>query len=178
MSKYREADKGPVPERRSQNHKPTVDVLFLDDSAEFSAIAVNVLRDKGFSVTKESNPKIALGKLVSKEWRPKVIVSDVHMPQMTGVELLRELREQGVIGPVVMLTSDENPELEVELAGLGCDAFIRKQQKPEVLLAWVKNLMERRGYVVKERRRQRNVRNRQERREEAKRPAVQQSSVV
>ena len=124
----------------SENTTPTCDILLLDDSEGFIEIVCPILEREGFSVEARFSPQKALTELLEHDVRPRVIVSDVHMPQLDGVEFLSQLRDGLILIPVMMLTSDEDPKLEAELAALGCDHFLRKQEHPDVFVAWVKNL--------------------------------------
>ncbi len=121
-------------------------VLLVDDDERFLLILAKILENKGWHVTTKRSGKEALAALSNNTCPPEVIVSDVHMPQMDGASFLKHLRDRSISTPVVMLTSDDDQLLEAELALLGADAFVRKQEDPRILLAWCNNLVNRRSH--------------------------------
>jgi two-component system, chemotaxis family, chemotaxis protein CheY len=115
-------------------------VLLIDDDERFLFILGEIMQNKGWSVHKELNGEGALNSLKNGSIKPSLIVSDIHMPRIDGVTLLRTIRELGITTPVLMLTSDDDQLLEAELALLGANAFVRKHEDPRILLAWCNNL--------------------------------------
>ena len=63
---------------------------------------------------------------------------------MNGVEFLKQLREKAFQIPTIMLTSDADVEIEIELLGAGADAYVRKQDDPRLLWVHVKRLLQQR----------------------------------
>lgn len=118
-------------------------VLLIDDDERFLTILSSIFSSKGYLVQTSHNGKVALEKLAQAETKPDLIVSDIHMPQMDGATFLRELKEKRLDIPTLMLTSDDDSLLEVEIALLGADALVRKQEDPKILLAWCANLVRR-----------------------------------
>jgi two-component system response regulator FixJ len=76
---------------------------------------------------------------------PSCIVTDVRMPEMTGTDLLRRLREQSNRVPVIVITGHGDIALAVEAMKLGAVDFIEKPFGDEVLLGAVRAAIERRG---------------------------------
>ncbi len=117
---------------------PPVRILLVDDDARFAAIARPLLSERGFAVDYCTDGEAALEELDRDI--PDLLVCDVHMPKMDGVELLRLVRKRYRELPVLLITSDDDTMLEVELVHLGADAFVRKHEDVRVLLAWCNNL--------------------------------------
>ena len=65
------------------------------------------------------------------------------MPQLDGALFLKRLRQFDAEQPVIILTSDSDQLLEAELAMLGANAFVRKDDDLRVLLAWCHSLWQR-----------------------------------
>jgi FixJ family two-component response regulator len=65
------------------------------------------------------------------------IIADVHMPGMGGLDLLRELHEQGFVTPVILITALPDKNLDEEVASIGALCLLRKPFETSVLLDWV-----------------------------------------
>ena len=65
------------------------------------------------------------------------------MPGLSGLELLREIRNLRILEnvPIVILTSDDDVEVEIELVSAGANAFVTKNEDPRVLGAHVDRLL-------------------------------------
>jgi two-component system response regulator FixJ len=73
------------------------------------------------------------------------IVTDVRMPQMSGVDLARRLKELGVPDPVIVITGHADVPLAVEAMKAGVADFIEKPFDDEVILAAIRTALERGG---------------------------------
>jgi two-component system response regulator FixJ len=76
------------------------------------------------------------------------IVSDVRMPDMDGLQLLRRLKETGVTLPVIVMTGHADVALAVEAMKLGAVDFIEKPFSDEVLIAAIRSAMARQNSLV------------------------------
>src|SRR5690348_17300769 len=72
------------------------------------------------------------------------VVSDVRMPDMDGLQLLRRLKEQGMALPVVIMTGHADVALAVEAMKIGAADFIEKPFPDDVLLAAIQSALVRR----------------------------------
>lgn len=71
------------------------------------------------------------------------IVTDVRMPEISGVDLLRQLRERGSTIPVIVITGHGDVQLAVEAMKIGAADFIEKPFDDEVLLASIRSALDR-----------------------------------
>lgn len=95
-------------------------ILVVDDDAMAGEMTSAVLEDAGHETVLAENGVEALEKLA--EAGPfDLVVSDMNMPLVSGIELFRALREQGEAVPFILLTGDETGPLLAEEPGLdGC----------------------------------------------------------
>ena len=84
-------------------------VLVAEDSATQRAVCVNVLRDAGLEVHEAPDGRYALD--ICRIIRPDLLILDLGLPRLNGIDLLRKLRDDRRIGktPVIVVTADERP---------------------------------------------------------------------
>jgi type IV pilus assembly protein PilB len=118
-------------------------ILIVEDSPTIVSVIQYFLELEGFDVMVAGDGRTGLH--MALEQIPDVIVSDVNMPAMTGVEMVRALRSDPKASRVriLMLTSEDS--VETETAGLeaGADDYILKPVEPRRLAARVKALLAR-----------------------------------
>ena len=115
----------------------TKTVLVIDDSLMVRRQVGNALKGLGYTVVEGIDGMDALEKL---EATPAVqlIVCDVNMPRMNGIEFLERLSAYGSVVPVVMLTTEGEPEIIQRAKSLGAKGWLIKPFKPEFLAATAK----------------------------------------
>jgi two-component system, chemotaxis family, chemotaxis protein CheY len=111
-------------------------VLIVDDSNAMRSVVRKVIQLSGFRMDhcyEAGDGKQALG-VLSSEWID-VILSDIHMPEMDGFELLREIHAHDVFKniPVIMISTEGSLERVNEAYALGAKGFIKKPFLPEEL---------------------------------------------
>lgn len=111
-----------------------MNILVVDDSATMRMIVIKSLRQAGFeSATvieaggaKEALQKIAAGGI-------NVVLSDVNMPEITGIEMVKVIKTKMPNLPVVMVTTESSPELKQKMLEAGANGIITKPFPPEEL---------------------------------------------
>lgn len=104
-----------------------VAVLLVDDQALIGeAVRRMLLPEAGWRYRYVSDPRQALA--VAKEFQPTVILSDLVMPQMDGLELVRQLRADADTAkiPLIVLSSKEEPATKAEAFRLGANDYLVK----------------------------------------------------
>jgi two-component system chemotaxis response regulator CheY len=111
-----------------------IKVLVVDDFPTMRRIIKNLLKQIGFEDIDEAEDGVqALNKLKSKSYG--LIVSDWNMPNMEGIDLLRNVRQDTVLKdiPFLMVTAEAEKEKVIEAIKAGVDNYIVKPFTAEVL---------------------------------------------
>jgi two-component system chemotaxis response regulator CheY len=117
----------------------TTKILVVDDSMMVRQQVGRTLTGAGFAVIEATDGADALQKLAATP-EMRLIVCDVNMPRMGGIEFLEQANATGSKVPVVMLTTEGQPELIQRAKALGAKGWIVKPFKPELLIAAAKKL--------------------------------------
>jgi len=117
-------------------------ILIVEDDSDQREILKLVFSKDGFNVLTAYNGKNALE--ILEQNQVQIIVSDIMMPVMNGLQLVRSLKNSSQYKniPVLMLTASSNPDHEVKLLEGGADDYCAKNVKKKVLLARVDKLLE------------------------------------
>jgi UDP-3-O-[3-hydroxymyristoyl] N-acetylglucosamine deacetylase len=124
-------------------------VLVVDDEAEIRASLRGVLNDEGIRVLEADDGSRALD-LVRAE-HPELVLVDVWMPGIDGIELLRRLQSEPERPEVIMISGHGNVETAVQATKLGAFDFIEKPFSIDALLQVVYRALEHRALVGEER---------------------------
>lgn len=118
-------------------------VLVIDDNADICAYAT-VLLNNEYDVIVASNGEEGLKKAIREV--PDIVVCDVMMPGMDGLECCKRLKNDGITShiPIILLTAKTLDEYRVEGYMYGVDAYLTKPFSGMVLKARIKNLIENR----------------------------------
>ncbi len=120
-----------------------IKILLVDDEKDILEIVGYNLEQEGFSISTASNGKQAL-KMAQKEL-PNLILMDVMMPEMDGIEACNQLRAMPQLANTIIALLTARNEEYSQLAGFeaGADDYITKPIKPKVLVSKVKALLRR-----------------------------------
>ena len=116
-------------------------LLVVDDVPDMREIIVQVLESSGYSCTTAKDGVEALEALKKSNF--DLIVSDWMMPNVSGPELIKRLRERETVRqtPVILLTAKSDDTSRFQAFDTGADGFLGKPFKPEELIALVRNLL-------------------------------------
>lgn len=119
----------------------TPNVLVVDDSSTIRQQVSAALGPAGFGVIEAIDGEDALRKLESATGLA-IVLCDVNMPKMGGLEMLEAIKQRGrhTHLPIVMLTTEGQPDLVARARSLGAKGWIVKPFKPALLAATVKKL--------------------------------------
>jgi len=117
---------------------PTIAVV--EDDSDILTLVKDVLEVEGFDVLSYRNGLRALDAFESRS--PDLVITDIRMPEMDGLQLLRRLRETSDT-PVILLTGRVDETDELVGLRIGADDFIRKPFSPRVLVERVRTVLRR-----------------------------------
>jgi two-component system chemotaxis response regulator CheY len=116
-------------------------IRVVDDSASLRNVVGIALKGAGYDVIEAADGKDALAKLTGQ--KVHLIVSDVNMPNMDGITLVRELKKlpNYKFTPIMMLTTESQPEKKQAARDAGAKAWLLKPFQPPMLLDAVAKLV-------------------------------------
>ena len=116
-------------------------ILAVDDSASMRQMVGFTLKTAGFEVTEACNGDEALTQAKSQDY--DLVISDVNMPVMDGITLIRNLRTlpNYKFTPLLMLTTESGSDKKQEGRSAGATGWIVKPFNPDQLLAMVNNVL-------------------------------------
>ncbi len=116
-------------------------ILVIDDDPAITSLLKRGLSYEGFAVDIASTGEVGLA--LARERPPDLVVLDIMMPGISGLEVLRRVRVAGDRLPVLMLTAKDAPADQVLGLEAGADDYVVKPFTFEVLLARVRALLRR-----------------------------------
>lgn len=114
-------------------------VLIADDEVELTRALEAILKFNKYEVDIVENGEDALKK--TEENKYDVLILDVMMPKMTGIEVVEELRRKNINTPILMLTAKAETEDKVEGLDKGADDYLTKPFEKDELLARIRALV-------------------------------------
>jgi len=119
-------------------------VLIVDDSSSMRAVIKKTLKVSGFNVGQflmAGDGKEAL-KVLEGQW-VDIILTDINMPNMNGIELLTEVKKDEMLKsiPVVMVTTEGSDRVMQESMRLGAQGYVKKPFRPEEIKGILNSIM-------------------------------------
>lgn len=116
-------------------------VLVVDDSTSMRQMVAFTLKSAGFSVVEGGNGQEGLQKLDGQ--RMDLIISDLNMPVMNGMDMIRQIRSrpQYKFTPILMLTTESQDTKKAEGKAAGATGWIVKPFNPQQLLQVVAKVL-------------------------------------
>ena len=116
-------------------------ILAVDDSASMRDMVAFTLRGAGYEVTQAEDGVDALSK--AKSGKFDLVITDVNMPNMDGITLIKQLRglDNYKYIPMLMLTTESAADKKQEGKAAGATGWIVKPFNPDQLLATVKKVL-------------------------------------
>ncbi|MEQ1912353.1 MAG: response regulator transcription factor [Vicinamibacterales bacterium] len=117
-------------------------VLVVDDEPQITRVLKTVLTSQGYSVRSAAEGESALVNF--REWAPELVITDLAMPHMDGVELCRRIRETSNV-PIIVLSVKGEERTKVDALDSGADDYVTKPFGIDELMARVRAALRRSG---------------------------------
>ena len=116
-------------------------ILVVDDSASMRQMVAFALSSAGYAVDEAEDGQVALGRAQGQRFN--AVVTDVNMPNMDGIALIRALRglPDYKFTPLLMLTTESAADKKAEGKAAGATGWLVKPFDPEQLLATVRKVL-------------------------------------
>lgn len=114
-------------------------VLIVDDDVAALDLIERYLSTQGYEVLRATTSGEAMARMFSNE--PKIVLTDLNMPGLNGLDFCRTLRSHEGIGfaYVIVLTAQSDSQTLIEAFDAGADGFIAKPVNKQTLLAWMRS---------------------------------------
>ncbi len=117
-------------------------VLVVDDEPQITRVLRTVLTSQGYQVRTAAEGESALSSF--NDWRPELVITDLYMPHMDGVELCRRIRAVSNV-PIIVLSVKGEERSKVEALDSGADDYVTKPFGTDELMARVRAALRRAG---------------------------------
>jgi two-component system KDP operon response regulator KdpE len=118
----------------AQEREPSK-ILLVDDEPQITRVLRTALSTQGYSLRVAGNGVEALE--AAHEWKPDLVITDLAMPEMDGVELCRELRAVSKV-PIIVLSVRSQDRMKIEALDAGADDYVTKPFSIQELQARVR----------------------------------------
>lgn len=115
-------------------------ILCVEDDREIADLIAEVLAEEGFAVERAATGPEGLARLRA---RPDAVICDIDLPGFSGLDLLRRAGEAGAPPPFIFLTAFGGRRNQIEARRLGCADFVTKPIDFELLVAVLRNVLQR-----------------------------------
>jgi two-component system, OmpR family, KDP operon response regulator KdpE len=115
-------------------------VLVVDDEPQITRVLRTVLTSQGYQVQTAAEGEAAM--LNFNEWKPELVITDLYMPHMDGIELCKRIRAVSSV-PIIVLSVKGEERTKVEALDSGADDYVTKPFGTDELLARVRAALRR-----------------------------------
>ncbi len=110
-------------------------ILVVDDETQISRVLKTTLSSQGYEVKTASNGEAGFDAI--SDWLPDLLITDLSMPGMSGIDLCRAVRERSNI-PIIVLSVRGEEKTKIEALDAGADDYVTKPFSVNELLARVR----------------------------------------
>ncbi len=118
----------------------TRNILVVDDEPQITRVLKTTLSSRGYAIRTARDGDEAVQ--VMKDWTPDMVITDLRMPNMNGLELCRYVRKNSAV-PIIVLSVKGEEKIKIEALDAGADDYITKPFSVDELLARVRAALRR-----------------------------------
>lgn len=122
-------------------------ILVVDDEAQLTRVLRTGLRSRGYEVRTAADGIAALE--IFNSWPTNLVITDLAMPRMDGLELCRQIRSASQV-PIIVLSAKGEEKIKIEALDIGADDFVTKPFGIDELFARVRAALRRSPTVTEE----------------------------
>ncbi len=123
-------------------------ILVLDDDPAVTLSCKRILGAEGFNIKTASSGEDALRQLEKEEY--DLLITDIRLPDMTGIEVIRESRVIQPLTDVVVITGYPTLEDAKESINLGAFEYIEKPFTPDFMINVARKIFDKRGWILRQ----------------------------
>jgi two-component system KDP operon response regulator KdpE len=110
-------------------------ILVVDDEQQITRVLRTSLSSQGYDIRVANDGEMALE--ILKDWAPDLVLTDLYMPRIDGVDLCRQLRRRSQV-PIVVLSVKDEERTKVQALDAGADDYVTKPFGMQELLARIR----------------------------------------
>lgn len=114
-------------------------VLLVDDAAFMRMRCAKLLTAEGFEVAEAANGREAIAKY--EEYRPDLVLMDITMPEMDGIEATREIKQRDPAAVIIMVSAMGQQSMVLEAIRAGARNFVVKPYEPDRILEAIRQVI-------------------------------------
>ena len=115
-------------------------VFILDDDELILSMLSKVLKKEGYEVYSETRTDDIINKI--RSWSPDLVLLDIRLPKRSGIDILQDIKSEGLSPEVVMLTADDTAETAVKAMKLGAADYLTKPFNTDEVKIVIRNILE------------------------------------
>ncbi len=120
-------------------------ILVIDDEGVVCLSCTRILSQDGYHIKTQQNPRLGLEEALTESY--DVILLDIVMQDINGLEILQQIKQSGVLSEIVMMTGYSTVETAVQAMKLGAADYISKPFTPDEMRVVVKRVLERSALI-------------------------------
>jgi len=114
-------------------------ILFVDDDVELRGMVKEQLTEAGYQVDEADNGALAIERLASGTY--DLVLLDIVMPEVTGLDVLKHIHDKKLPSRVIMLTGVTGLATAIESLNMGASDYITKPYNIEYLLSAIRRVL-------------------------------------
>jgi DNA-binding response OmpR family regulator len=122
-----------------QDFRAMTMILVVEDESKIARVLKLELEHEGYEVQIETDGKAGFERALNNDW--DLMILDIMLPKMSGIEVLRKLRSSGTMLPIILLTARDSLTDKVSGLDYGANDYITKPFAIEELLARIRSLL-------------------------------------